>query len=51
MAEQKSTNAAFGFILGAIVVVLAGVVYYIWNGDSFSPHKDKIEITVPKIGN
>lgn len=50
MASQRSSNTAMGFVLGAVVVVLGGIVWYLYNGDSFTPHHDnKVTIELPSI--
>lgn len=51
MAAQRKSNTAIGFVLGAVVIVLLGIVWYLYNGDSFSPkHKDNsITIELPSV--
>ncbi len=51
MAIQNKSNTAIGFVLGAVVVVVGGIAWYLYNGDSFSPnHKDNsITIQLPSV--
>lgn len=46
MASQRKSNTAIGFVLGAVVVVVGGIVWYLYNGDSFSPHHKDNSITI-----
>lgn len=50
MAFETSNKTATGFILGALVVVLAGVVWYlVTDGQSFGRDEATIVIQVPDI--
>ena len=45
MADEKSGNSAMAFILGAVVVVLVGLGWYIWSGGDV-PQADEPEIQI-----
>jgi ABC-type transporter Mla subunit MlaD len=50
MAFETSNKTATGIILGAVVVVLAGVVWYlVTDGDPFGRNEATITIQVPDI--
>lgn len=50
MAFDTSNKTATGFILGAVVVVLAGVVWYlVTDGNPFGRDEATITIEVPDI--
>ncbi|MDP1670159.1 hypothetical protein [Phaeovulum sp.] len=50
MAFDTSNKTATGFILGAIAVVLGGVVWYlVTDGDLFGRNEATITIQVPDV--
>jgi ABC-type transporter Mla subunit MlaD len=50
MAFDTSNKTATGFVLGAVVVVLAGVVWYlVTDGNPFGRNEATITIQVPDI--
>ncbi|WP_372840374.1 hypothetical protein [Phaeovulum sp.] len=50
MAIDTTNKSATGFILGAVVVVLGGVVWYlVTDGDLFGRNEATITIQVPDI--
>ncbi|MGO4855469.1 hypothetical protein [Phaeovulum sp. W22_SRMD_FR3] len=53
MAEANSNNTAMGFILGAVVVVLGGLIWYMATDGNMFGHENKAEITIdlPNAGN
>ena len=53
MANGNSNGiGAMGFILGAVVVALAGLIWYVWSGGEVPSNNDAtITIKVPELNN
>lgn len=48
MAQSGTNSAGMGFILGAVVVVLAGLVWFVASGGEMPGHNDaEIKIDLP----
>jgi hypothetical protein len=49
MADSRSTIAGLTFVVGALVVAVAVLGYFVWGGEAPKDDDVDVKITLPKV--